>query len=354
MSVESLAEIVERSAFDSTPRFEDLWRYHVPFDELAGRRSYERVVAAAARRGERIAVIGASGSGKSSLMSFVSGPLEADIAPIRVPVRTESDAVVTNPRAFAQHVLAIVARRSREANQITDRERTELMADIADRVITRPRQRVVKATFSLPAWLVHFGSLAAEVSSVSSSDAGFDRSGAEVLEQLGRVLELVQRARLFPVLVIDDSDGWLRLEGDDIDRSQVASQFFRQTPRFLAELPCSVLFGVHNQYRELSGYREAADLLSLQVELPILDADGVHRVLAERLNLHCPHVSLGEAFEPAALDILVTHYRGRGAGSLRRVVRLANTAVHLALAEDADIVTEPLIESALADLGPGT
>jgi len=55
------------------------------------------------------------------------------------------------------------------------------MADIADRVITVLASGSSKQPF--PArWLVHFGSLAAEVSSVSSSDAGFDRSGAEVLE----------------------------------------------------------------------------------------------------------------------------------------------------------------------------
>jgi len=108
--------------------------------------------------------------------------------------------------------------------------------------------------------------------------------------------------------------------------------------------------GVQQPVSRAVRLREGAPTSSAyRVELPILDADGVHRVLAERLNLHCPHVSLGEAFEPAALDILSPNYSAAAAlGSLRRVVRIANTAVHLALARRTLISSRShLYESAL-------
>lgn len=349
MTRAALEAVVESSAFDSFPRFEDLWRFHVPFDTLTDTKAYEAVVAAAVRRAERVAVVGPSGSGKSSLMSFVAGPLEEGLAPIRVPVRTESDKVVTDTRAFAQHVLATVARRSREAELIGDAERDVLLAAASDRVVPVSARRSFRASLTVPFWLLQ-GGVAAEVASAAGVDAGFPRSGAEVLEQLGKVLELIVGHGLLPLLVIDDSDSWLRVPGG-ANRSRIASQFFRHTPRFLAELPCSAMFGVHEQYRTLPGYEEASDVFNAEVELPALGEDGVGRILGERVRSHCDGLGLEEVFDEEAVAVLVAHYLGEGGRSVRRAVRLANTAVRLALAEDAPIVTRPVIDSALADLG---
>jgi hypothetical protein len=352
VSRSALRAVVDNFAFDSFPRFDDLWRYHVPFDELlpgtGPHKGMESEVSAAARRGDRVAVVGPSGAGKSSIMSYVTSPLQEGVAPIRVPVRTENEVAVTDPRAFAQHVLATVARRSAEATQISEAERDKLLRAASDRVVA-PARRGVKGSLTLPLWLLG-GGVAAEVSSAAGPDASFSRSGAEVFEQLGRVLELIGDHGLLPVLVIDDSDAWLRVSGE-VDRTPVASRFFREVPRQLAELPCSVLFGVHEQYRQLPGYREAVDVLGVQVELPPLDDGAVSRILDARLRLHTKRFKLGNVMTTDAVVALASHYRAQGRYSLRRVFNLANVAVRLALTEESDLVTGPLLDSALAELG---
>lgn len=74
MSLSRLLELDALRAFEATHRFEDLDLYHVPFDELTGRPDTEAVLARMAARAGRIAVLGASGSGKSSVMARYSAP----------------------------------------------------------------------------------------------------------------------------------------------------------------------------------------------------------------------------------------------------------------------------------------
>jgi len=96
-----LKRLREAHAFDHAPPRDDLGVYHVPFDKLAAVRSPEQYLVRAVRNGERIAVIGRSGSGKSSLIEHVLGPTEPGIAPIRLPVFGEPSETVTSVRAVA-------------------------------------------------------------------------------------------------------------------------------------------------------------------------------------------------------------------------------------------------------------
>lgn len=74
-------------AFDPAPDYLDLGSYHVPFDSLTGAQSFEAELSRAVRSGERVALVGPSGGGKSSVVASTFGPLEEGIAPIRVRVR---------------------------------------------------------------------------------------------------------------------------------------------------------------------------------------------------------------------------------------------------------------------------
>lgn len=70
MSRELIAALRSEAAFDPTPLPEDLAALHVPFDQLLGDERVERGLRDAARAAERIAVVGAMGSGKSSVLSY--------------------------------------------------------------------------------------------------------------------------------------------------------------------------------------------------------------------------------------------------------------------------------------------
>src|SRR5436309_9059281 len=107
MSHEALRAVDESRALEATRRFEELSLYHVPFDELNGDKQTEDAFTHMVANQGRVAIIGPSGSGKSSLIAAVLGPLALDlpdhIVPLRVPVATESDATVTQPGPMARH-----------------------------------------------------------------------------------------------------------------------------------------------------------------------------------------------------------------------------------------------------------
>ena len=69
----SLRLLADRYAFESSPTRRDLGALHVPFDELTRNGHTEARLDAAVRRREPVALIGASGSGKSSVIGFDSG-----------------------------------------------------------------------------------------------------------------------------------------------------------------------------------------------------------------------------------------------------------------------------------------
>lgn len=86
MSLALLQQLRAANAFDHYPLFEALGELHVPFDSLVpGARVEARLDEALRRRG-RVALVGGSGSGKSSVVSHVLGPMVEGLAPILIPV----------------------------------------------------------------------------------------------------------------------------------------------------------------------------------------------------------------------------------------------------------------------------
>ena len=87
MSHEALRAVDESRAFEATRRFEELSLYHVPFDELNGDKQTEDAFTHMVANQGRVAIIGPSGSGKSSLIAAVLGPLALDLPDHIVPLR---------------------------------------------------------------------------------------------------------------------------------------------------------------------------------------------------------------------------------------------------------------------------
>ena len=86
----SLEALANAYAFESSPGRADLGVLHVPFDELTGSNQTEARLGASVRRHEPIAVIGASGCGKSSVMAHVLGPKAEGVVPVYVPLTPTS------------------------------------------------------------------------------------------------------------------------------------------------------------------------------------------------------------------------------------------------------------------------
>jgi len=110
MTHEHLTRLQRANAFNPTPRHDDLYALHVPFDELTNSATCETALERALRHGHRVALIGTSGAGKSSVTEHVLGALVEGLAPMRIPVAMERPEVATDPAAFAQHLITLVRR----------------------------------------------------------------------------------------------------------------------------------------------------------------------------------------------------------------------------------------------------
>lgn len=106
----SLAELHAAHAFEPAPRRSSLHELHVEFDDLMGAPTCEAPLLAALSSGQRVALVGSSGSGKTSVTEWVLGPLREGVAPIHVPVSIEDPEIATSPSEFARHLVGLVRR----------------------------------------------------------------------------------------------------------------------------------------------------------------------------------------------------------------------------------------------------
>lgn len=109
MTLATLKLLRDQIAFNATPKFSDVGDYHVPFESMSTGTRVEGRFRDGATRGERNALIGDNGCGKTSLVSYVLGPTAESVAPILVPVHSlEHDA--TKETQTADMIIAQLVR----------------------------------------------------------------------------------------------------------------------------------------------------------------------------------------------------------------------------------------------------
>ena len=236
MSAELLASLQEAHAFDPFPIREDLGLYHVPFSELVGSTHIEGTLLEACRRFERIAVIGDSGTGKSSLTASVLGPLAEGIAPVLVPVVVEPSDTVTDPGSMFAHIAAVIARFATDAATISAEQRDDALARLTAQ---RPVGRVGTRNLRLGAgWMG--ATVGADLSRQAGPAQSIGRSASEMLEVVHQMLATISNDGPSPVLVFDDTDRWLSGSAFP-DHEALARSFFGRVLAALAELRCALV-----------------------------------------------------------------------------------------------------------------
>jgi hypothetical protein len=343
MSARDLARLADAHAFDPFPRREDLAAYHVPFDQLTGRRIVEQRLRRGAHRAQRSVVMGASGVGKSSVIVYTLGPLEQDIVPFRVPVADEPVATVTDPKAFVQHLVRTVSLEAEHAALITSDEHAGAVHQATDNLLIEQRSGSRRW-----GWSSKVGpEVAFEIRSVTSP-AQMGRSTSEIVGQATRLMELVQAHQLLPVVVIDDADAWLALPGGT-DRLRTADVFFGQVLRSIIELPCALVVAAHHQYKQLDGFQACAGLLEFTIEVPRLpDPGALEKLVDGRVRQH-----LGDSdrvLDAGAAERLYDYYLGPAKASLRRALLVLQGALELTLEQGNDVIEGRSIEAAHAQI----
>jgi Fe-S cluster assembly ATPase SufC len=351
MSRACLLALEQARSFEATRRFEDLALFHVDFDDLIGEQSTESTLSRMAGHGGRVALIGPSGSGKSSVMAAVLGPfatvLPNGVVPLRIPVAVEADETVTQAGPFARHVISVVTRWA-NPERFTAAERDTLERAAAERRRRSEPRRSRRFSLMTPGWVADAG-FAAEVRS-AGEDIESHVSSADAVAGLARLIALFRSHDLEPFFVIDDSDSWLQLP--EVDRTALATGFLTEVTRMLAtELDCGFCVAVHNEYLVLDAYRRTESLLSTTIEIPRFEDAGtaLGRILSHRIRLSGLESKLTDAIDPDAVGALEVHYHSGANYSLRDVLKVADRALQHACSEDLTSINRRLVLQAIAD-----
>jgi hypothetical protein len=339
VSRDALTALVKARAFNATPPRHDLGRLHVPFESMVDGCHVESRLDDGARRGDRMALIGASGCGKSSLVSYVLGPTAIGVAPILVPVHALEDGA-GRARSVAD---AVIAQLRLEAADETGAAESIDAAIGEQRQVTGASSRR-RGLSGGPTWAS--GDLSKEISrQTANQEFIYLPEKVEVIEQCLRAIRL---DALQPVVVFDDTDRWI-----DADHRDVVSGFFGEGIRWLADLDVSVVVATHANY--LQGGNAAPDVLTFldtRVEIPpVPSVDQLARILERRVQAHPPEsagseaaLSLADVLAEPALEELFSQYTARG--SLRALLQVAHVALVEAADVGADIITSHHISAA--------
>lgn len=349
MSLTLLRHLQEKSAFDSSPLRHDLGVYHVPFSELGSNEEPEQTLVNAARRAERLMIVGPSGSGKSSLIEHALGPMVERIAPIHVPVAGESGDVVTNVQAVSGMIIQQIVQHA----NLTNTKQKDVMRWASSQ---RPLDSKVR-TSSVSVGVTWMGiDLRTEIKRQVPNNTVLPNTASGTLEIVDQLLTTIQKKGLMPVLVFDDTDRWFRdINTRDNIHHDFAMGFFGKVLTEIRQLRAGLVVAVHDDYlanNQLKDY--IGNVVENRINIPILNSVGaLGKVILSRVKVHRPTSdsdripSLDEVMTTDALIELYQFYQKEFSGSLRKVVRTMHGALADACNGGFEIITPDLIHQAI-------
>lgn len=344
MSHADLMLLQAGAAFAPATRHDQLGELHVPFDQLTGRDDCEGRLEQALRQRQRVALIGASGAGKSSVTAHVLGPLVEGLAPIPVPIALERPEISTDPVAFAAHLTGLIRQWIHDARPRLEGPAQRLRPG-------KPRGGKTHKVSIAPQWLGAKLELAYELG-VRSQEV--PTTGQQTISQARELLELVDEDDLVPVIVLDDTDRWLDNHWQP-DNPLVRAGFFGRIVRMLAEeFGTAAVVAVHRTYLADPAYRDNAAFLTPEIYIPAVPSPaGVGQILQRRVDLVSEHDgAVANVLTMDALEVVYEHY-AEEPNVRTRLLRVVSEALPLAIDDGADMIGRAHCVAAITQNAPG-
>ena len=175
-----------------------------------------------------------------------------------------------------------------------------------------------------------------------------NRPAAEIVQQAGRLFDLLRASGLQPMLVVDDSDKWLGAATEPM-----IEDFFGRVLPWIAELGTGIVVALQPaDYLQSRAYREArrAGVPERELEMPVLrEPAQLARILAKRVEVTGVDEPFAGLFTEASIDVLFDYYTGPAESSLRKTLNAANCAVDLAAEAGAVVVDDTLVAAGIAE-----
>lgn len=296
-------------------------RLYVPVQSLRTALQLEDAVRKDLLTNRKVALVGASGSGKSSLAHWLISTFDRELAAVFVPVST---VMADDQFDTALPVLrAVLGQLRRLATDSGDR-RTHV-------------DKVIAGTSVGPAWLR--GSLQTELVHVTE-DLGPSAQALDLTDQLQEAVSVLRHEGVTLALVFDDTDKW------DAARPGLEAArdgFFGVALRWLAEhLDGAVLAAVHARYLDGERREQLTAPFSAIHEVPVLDPAEFAALLERRLA--ADDVAIVEVLTEAAVADLYEVYRLEG--SIRRALQTLQGALQVAIELRQEMIDAPHVQSA--------
>ena len=340
-------------AFDGSPLHVDMPAYHVPFDDT-GRGGTESGVVQAARSAERLGVQGPIGCGKTSVLRSALDDPDSGVAPIWVSVAFDDDAVITDVRRFAAHLVQSIMRDAERARSLSDPQRGAILAAAAAKRPLPAVERKLAGKLAAKFWIAS-GEVAREVTR-SLAGTELDRPAAEVLDAVNRALEVIADTGSQPVIVVDDSDSFTRRPASATTRQDLVGAFFGPVLRSLTELNAGCIVAVHDEYLEMESFvaaRRDHGALERLLPVPEVVSGQLGRILDRRTRLATAGAAREDAFSEGAVHQLAELNRGRARRNLRSTLGITHDALVSAIDRGAELIGATDIErAAVQHLGP--
>ncbi len=307
-----LRDIRAQGAFRE-PQFVDLGLAHVRFDALTGAYSVEGPMLDTVRARSSAAIVGARGSGKSSVLAWLCRQLPDDHVAIRVPVVGMDDP--SDPAVLGSVALgaALEAARANEV-EVSGDQREAIESTRADDVTRRPGR----------------------------TSGGAKLGGGPVPAEISAQLESLEIEYSRSTQPAD------RLYG--IDR--LLAIFTNSLKLLVREIETPTVIAVQDHFAELEAYADLRPYL-FETTIPSLAArtvDGLRAILAHRLEVFGIGVTVENLIADEALTALASLYAKKN-GSIRHVFAALEVAAAAAIDSDASRLQAGHVRLGVEDWG---